>query len=150
MPFHAARLATVVAQLERDAARLDVRFERSTLRCAVLATDDGRDLRADDQSGETLLATLLHLTLSRRVDWPRTTAKVAREQGVTHVVDFGPGAFCSVQSLLAFTHVCFRRQIGNWAVVSSQSRRRWRPSGAGRRVFNQSRARCARAESCFV
>jgi hypothetical protein len=54
-----------VPLLERDAARLGVRLERSALQMAVLATDDGRDLRTSaDEAEQPLIRTLLQLVLS--------------------------------------------------------------------------------------
>ena len=41
LPFHSRRLESVVPALERDAARLGVRFERAALQTALFATDDG-------------------------------------------------------------------------------------------------------------
>jgi fatty acid synthase subunit alpha len=90
VPFHSQqRLQDAATQLERDAARIGIAIERSALRCAVLATDDGRDLRAE--SSDSLIGTLLSLVLCRPLNWLATTAPLSRAAGVTHVVDFGPG-----------------------------------------------------------
>lgn len=103
-------MAAAVGHLERDAAKLGVSIDRKALQCALLATDDGRDLRNDsddvsdkddnESKSESLLATLLHLTLSRGLNWPKAMLGIAQKFAVTHVVDFGPGEASGAGSLM--------------------------------------------------
>jgi fatty acid synthase subunit beta len=103
VPFHSAqRLADVVPLLERDAARIGATLDRAALRVAVLATDDGRDLRGD--SAESLIGTLVSLVLARPVHWPATTASISRAAGVTHALDFGPGGMSGAGMLFHMSH----------------------------------------------
>lgn len=89
VPFHSKQhLQLAVPLILRDFEGLGgINFQGSKLLIPVYSTKDGSDLRKDAHLTETLVS----LLCTEHVDWIQATAKASLEEGVTHIIDFGPG-----------------------------------------------------------
>lgn len=90
-PFHSRYMEHSRRALPEDVAREGIRFSPAALRLPVLG-NDGTDLRlAAGEDG--LLETLVRIQHVEPVRWAEVCAAIRRShpQGVTHVLDYGPG-----------------------------------------------------------
>lgn len=88
VPFHSALLLqSAAAPLTADVRAIAPTWKAASLRVPVYSTVDGSDLR----KSADLLTDLIRMQTVQPVDWPAATARISVAQGVTHVVDFGPG-----------------------------------------------------------
>ncbi|MBI4365840.1 MAG: SDR family NAD(P)-dependent oxidoreductase [Deltaproteobacteria bacterium] len=85
-PFHTPYMNAGLPAFRADCKRIGFRADAADLQKPVYATDDGRNLRASTN----LLDDLLAMQWLHPVHWP-TAVRAAVRDGVTHVVDFGPG-----------------------------------------------------------
>ncbi|KAI7907575.1 fatty acid synthase [Cokeromyces recurvatus] len=89
--FHSFYLNSVVDKVMEDAKNNNLLFDSSSLKIPVLSTDSGKNL----QNANDLTKTLLELICICHVDWEKSTAV----EGLTHVIDFGPGGTSGIGSL---------------------------------------------------
>ncbi len=86
-PFHSAKyMAPIPKQLRADMDRLGIRFDAAELNFDVLSTIDGSSLLGSPD----LLQALIDMQSIGAVDWRAVTAKLSAENGITHVIDYGP------------------------------------------------------------
>ncbi|KAI8324312.1 fatty acid synthase beta subunit, partial [Martensiomyces pterosporus] len=90
-PFHSAYLSSAPEAVERDATANGWTLDASAIRIRALSGDDGCDLSAEKDLTRKLIDSLCLLP----VDWPKATAM----DGVTHMVDFGPGGVSGIGGL---------------------------------------------------
>ena len=103
-PFHAAALmGEAHERIMVDVARLGLRIPASELRHAVYSTaGGGADLRqAELDADDDVLAALVRMQVSQPVNWPAATRNMSQREGVTHVLDFGPGGAAGAAGLSA-------------------------------------------------
>ncbi|KAJ1956310.1 fatty acid synthase alpha subunit Lsd1, partial [Dipsacomyces acuminosporus] len=82
-PYHCSLLADACDRACKYAAEQGWSLSAGDMRVAVRACDDGHDIRDEQDLTRYLLRS--HLVLP--VDWPKAIAV----EGITHIVDFGPG-----------------------------------------------------------
>merc|ERR1712086_1176354 len=80
-----------------DVARLGLRIRGKDLKFPVYATSNGENLQ--DQGD--IMKALVEMQCTQMVDFPACLAKVTRANGVTHVLDFGPGGASGSAQLAA-------------------------------------------------
>ncbi|OMJ21424.1 Fatty acid synthase subunit alpha [Smittium culicis] len=88
LPFHSKYLSNVPELVLKDLARLNASFDSSDIKVPVISTKDGSDLRHSTD----LARDLVELICLVPVDWPVASSA----EGVTHMIDFGPGGFSGV------------------------------------------------------
>jgi len=103
-PFHCSVLmGDAHGRILRDAERLGLRIPASELRCAVYSTAGGcPDLRqAELDDDDDVVAALVRMQVTQPVMWPAATRAVSAREGVTHLLDFGPGGAAGTAGLSA-------------------------------------------------
>jgi len=97
-PYHTAHYMRPVAEvLGRDLQRLGIRFNGVDLAIPVHSTETGENL----QGREDLTQELVRLQSTGRVDWRRALSAASSENGVTHLLDFGPGESAGIGAITA-------------------------------------------------
>ncbi|KAJ1323380.1 fungal fatty acid synthase subunit beta [Microdochium nivale] len=96
-PFHSAHVGAAVALVVRDVAHLGI--SRAALAVPVLGTEQGEEGLVDP-GADNILALLVELAVSSKVDWARTMqAATATAGGARVMLDFGPGGVNGIGSL---------------------------------------------------
>lgn len=107
VPFHSKHLLTKSLDLiASDIEAESINFDVSKLQfpgmisslftyLAVYSTADGSDLRKTTH----LTAELIRLQCVEYVNWIKTTEHASLRNGVTHIIDFGPGQTAGIGSL---------------------------------------------------
>ncbi len=95
--FHSRYMNGVPDLLAKDVDRLGLSFNTSELAIPVYNTLTGDDLR---QSPKLSVALILQQSVWP-VNWEAATAAAHADQGVTHVIDFGPGGTAGIGSITA-------------------------------------------------
>ncbi|KAJ1959241.1 fatty acid synthase alpha subunit Lsd1, partial [Dipsacomyces acuminosporus] len=90
-PFHSVYLASAPETIARDAAAYGWTLDASDIRIPALSGDDGCDLSAEKDLTRKLIDSLCLLP----VDWRKATTT----DGVTHMIDFGPGGVSGIGGL---------------------------------------------------
>ncbi|KAJ2661821.1 fatty acid synthase alpha subunit Lsd1, partial [Coemansia sp. RSA 1200] len=90
-PFHSEYLSAAPEAAMRDILANDWTLDAADLHITVYGGDDGSDLSQEKDLTRKLVDSLCVLP----VDWPRATAV----DGITHVVDFGPGGVSGIGGL---------------------------------------------------
>lgn len=86
-PFHSKRyMASIPRILRADLERLGIRWDAAELHFDVLSTADGSNLLGSAD----LTKALIDMQSIQAVDWRAVTADVSAENGITHVIDYGP------------------------------------------------------------
>ncbi|PVV05312.1 hypothetical protein BB560_000171 [Smittium megazygosporum] len=88
LPFHSKYLHEVPALVFDDLKRLGYSFDGSEIQVPVFSTKDGQDLRAS----KNITHELVELICLCPVNWPLATSA----EGITHMIDFGPGGFSGI------------------------------------------------------
>ena len=96
-PFHCPQMAAAVPCIMEDVARLGLRIRGKDLKFPVYATSNGENLQDQDD----IMKALVEMQCTQMVDFPACLAKVTRANGVTHVLDFGPGGASGSAQLAA-------------------------------------------------
>ncbi|KAJ2398450.1 fatty acid synthase alpha subunit Lsd1 [Coemansia sp. RSA 2603] len=90
-PFHSEYLAAAPENAMRDILANDWQLHASDLRIPVISGDDGSNMKDEKDLTRKLVDSLCILP----VDWIKATAV----DGITHVVDFGPGGVSGIGGL---------------------------------------------------
>ncbi len=87
-PFHSHIMLPVLPILNADLKRIGFTYTGADLKFPVINTLDGKNL----QDSEANLGELIfeHAS-SRRMDWPGCVRPLLEDEGITHVLDCGPG-----------------------------------------------------------
>ncbi len=80
--------AEASAQILADVAKMGLSVSGSSLKFPVYSTKDGSDLAA--VNGDIMPA-LIAMQAEEKMDFPAALRTATAAQGVTHVLDFGPG-----------------------------------------------------------
>jgi fatty acid synthase subunit beta len=96
-PFHCPQMKACVPRIMEDVSRIGLSMRGSNLRFPVYATNNGENL----QGLGDIMKALVDMQCTQMVDFPACLAKATRENGVTHVLDFGPGGSGGAAQLAA-------------------------------------------------
>jgi len=109
VPFHSSALREAVPLVLADAQRLglDKLFTAEKLLVPVYSPETGEDLR----NSKDLLRDLIVLQSMTHVNWPKATSAATVENGITHIIDWGPGGTSGIGS------VCKRNAEGGGVQV---------------------------------
>ncbi|OMH81189.1 Fatty acid synthase subunit beta, partial [Zancudomyces culisetae] len=88
LPFHSDYLQNVAELVRSDIAELGYKLSAGEMKTPVFSTFDGQDLREK----EDIIKELTELICLKPVDWPVAT----KCEGITHIIDYGPGGFSGV------------------------------------------------------
>lgn len=99
VPFHSKiHLQTAVPLVLEDLqTSKDIDFKASDLQVPVYCTSQGKDLK----TSSNLVEELVNLICVEYVDWIKATSKASLTEGVTHIIDFGPGQTSGIGTLTA-------------------------------------------------
>ncbi|KAF9167813.1 3-oxoacyl-[acyl-carrier-protein] synthase [Actinomortierella ambigua] len=92
-PFHSSYLDGVSALVADDVNRYDLAFDHTKMTMPVFSTESGKDIAGSPNVTMELIDQICSLP----VHWEKATAM----NGLTHVIDFGPGGSSGVGSLTA-------------------------------------------------
>lgn len=91
-PFHFSRMERAEALILADVARLGLRISGDRLHTPVYATDGhARDIAQTCPGSTDIMPTLVGMQATKTVQWMAAVSNASARNGVTHVVDFGPG-----------------------------------------------------------
>jgi fatty acid synthase subunit beta, fungi type len=96
-PYHTKHMADgLEAFRNKDQAKIDLKISGKNLKLPVYATNDGRNL----QRSADVVEDLLVMQYLQSVDWNACTYQATSKQGVTHILDFGPGETASTLTFM--------------------------------------------------
>ncbi len=87
-PFHTRHMAASAERASADMKRIGLVFPGSSLQVPVFSTEDGEDLRSEDD----LVPLIPELAMVRPLDWIRVADSVRSLEAVNLGLCFGPGA----------------------------------------------------------
>lgn len=95
-PYHSPHMTEALQKFRQDLKKLDFKIQARDLKIPVYATNDGRDLpQSTDLAGD-----LTNMQFLNPVDWAKATSMAGASNGVTHVLDFGPGEMASALTFI--------------------------------------------------
>ena len=85
---HSPLLQHAFDNTPNDAVSVGLKFDKSELKLPVLSNDGGKDLRESDD----IITDIMHAYFLQTGLWRNQLAPLFANDGITHVLDFGPGA----------------------------------------------------------
>jgi fatty acid synthase subunit beta len=90
-PYHSEYLRHGNPFVFQEAKDLGIQYSASEIKVPVYSTFDGKNL----QESKDVLDDLVNMICTQRIDWVKAT----NVQGLTHVIDFGPGGASGIGGL---------------------------------------------------
>jgi len=115
-PFHCPQMKAAIPRIMEDVASLGLNLCGSDLNFPVYATNNGESMQGQGD----IMEALVEMQCTQMVDFPACLAKVKCSNGVTHVLDFGPGGASGPAQLTARINEQERRGILTVLAVASK------------------------------